>query len=62
LYVGYPVLRVPTHRSEDEGMDMVEDHPSKERANVEDIDMVEDMTAEVDVVEREYECVVLMRH
>jgi hypothetical protein len=62
LYVGYPVLRVPTHRSEDEGMDMVEDRPSKERANVEDIDMVEDMTAEVDVVEREYECVVLMRH
>jgi hypothetical protein len=67
LYVGYPVLRVPTHRSEDEGMDMVEERPSKERANVEDIDMedidmVEDMTAEVDVVEREYECVVLMRH
>jgi hypothetical protein len=55
------------HWTEDNGMDMVEERPSKERPevegmNMEDIIMVEDMTAEVEVVEREYEGVMLMRH
>jgi hypothetical protein len=55
------------HWTEDKGMDMVEERPSKERPevegmNMEDIVMVEDMTAEVEVVEREYEGVMLTRH
>jgi hypothetical protein len=54
------------HRSEKEGMDIVEEQSSKERLEVEgmdmqDIDMVEDMTAEVEV-EGEHEGVVLARH
>jgi hypothetical protein len=42
--------RMSKERSEVEGMDM------------EDIDMVEDMMVEVEVVERKYEGVVLVRH
>jgi hypothetical protein len=44
------------HRPEDEGMGIVE-----ERSEVEGIDM-EDMTMEVEVVEREHEDMVLARH
>jgi hypothetical protein len=45
------------HRPEDEGMDMVEKRPLNHWPKVqgidrEDIDMVEDMTMEVEVVER----------
>jgi hypothetical protein len=54
------------HMVEVEGMNMVEEHerPSKERPEVESIDMVEDMTVQVDVkvVEREHEGVVLAKH
>jgi hypothetical protein len=50
-----------------EDMDMVEERLSKERPKVEgidreDIDMVEDITVDVEVVEREHEGVVLVRH
>jgi hypothetical protein len=52
-------------RSEVESMDMEEERPSKERPevegmNMEGMDMVEDMMAEV--VEREHDSVVLVRH
>jgi hypothetical protein len=48
-------------------MDMVEELPSKEWLEVEDmdmehIDMMEDRTMEVEVVEREHKGVVLARH
>jgi hypothetical protein len=45
-------------------MDMVEEHPSKQQPDVEGMNMMEDMMAEVDVkvVEREHESVVLMKH
>jgi hypothetical protein len=48
-------------------MDMVDERLSKEHSEVEhmdmkDIDMVEDMTTEMDVVEREHESMVLARH
>jgi hypothetical protein len=48
-------------------MDMVKEHPSNHRPEVEgidreDTDMGEDMTVEVEVVEREHEGVVLVRH
>jgi hypothetical protein len=48
------------HRSEDDGMDMVEEHPSNHRPQDEGMDMenigiVDDITMEVDVVEREHE-------
>jgi hypothetical protein len=50
-----------------EGMDTEVEHPSKERSEMEgmdteDIDAVEDMTMEVEVVEREHDGVVLARH
>jgi hypothetical protein len=59
--------RPSNHWPEDEITDMVEDYPSKERPEVEgidmeDVDMVEDMAAEVKVVEREHEGMVLVRH
>jgi hypothetical protein len=46
-------------------MDMVEERPSKERPeaegmDMEDIDMIKDMTVKVEVVEREHESVVLV--
>jgi hypothetical protein len=48
-------------------MDMVEEHPSNhqpedEGMDMEDIDMVEDIMMEVEVVEREHEAMVLVRH
>jgi hypothetical protein len=50
-----------------EGMNMVVEHPSNHQSKVEDIDredsdMGDDMTIEVEVVEREHESVVFMRH
>jgi hypothetical protein len=59
--------RPSNYRPEDEGTDMVEERlsnhrPEVEGINREDIDMVEDMTVEVEVIEREHEGVVLMRH
>jgi hypothetical protein len=55
------------HQPEDEGMNMVEEHRSKEWSemdgmNMEDIDMVKDMMMNVEVVEREYEGMVLASH
>jgi hypothetical protein len=57
------------HRPEVEDMDMVEEHyhPINHRSAVvgmdrEDSGMRKDMTVEVEVVEREHEGVVLMRH
>jgi hypothetical protein len=57
------------HRPEMEGMDTVEDHfhPMNHRSNVEgmdtmDTDMREDRWAELDVIEREPEDVVLTMH
>jgi hypothetical protein len=52
------------HRPENKGMDMVDECSSKERSEVErmdreDINTVEDMTTEVEVIEREHEGVVL---
>jgi hypothetical protein len=48
-------------------MNMVEEHRSKEWSemdgmNMEDIDMVKDMMMNVEVVEREYEGMVLASH
>jgi hypothetical protein len=48
-------------------MNMVEERPSNHRLEVEgidikDSDMGEDMTIEIDVIEREHEDVVLARH
>jgi hypothetical protein len=61
--------RLSKERSEVEGMDMVEERPSKERPEVEgmdmeSMDMMEDMTARVDmeVVEGEHEGVVLVKY
>jgi hypothetical protein len=48
-----------------EGKDMVDERPSKQRTEVEGMDMVEDTTTtEVDakVVEREHEGVILAKH
>jgi hypothetical protein len=47
-----------------ECMDMVEEHLSKQQPVVEDMDMVEDTMAEVDVeaIEKEHEGVVLVKH
>jgi hypothetical protein len=57
------------HRPEVEGMDTTEqhEHPMNHRPEVEDMDredndMWEDMMVELKVVERERECVVLVRH
>jgi hypothetical protein len=55
------------HRPEDEGTDMVEECPLNHRTEVEsidreDIDMLEDMTMVVEVVERGHEGVVFGRH
>jgi hypothetical protein len=41
-------------------MDMLKEHPSKERSEVEGMDMMEDMTAKV--VKRDHDDVVLVRH
>jgi hypothetical protein len=59
--------RSSNHRSDDEGIDMVEERSSNHQSEVkgidrEDIDMVEDMTVEVEMVEREHEDLVLVRH
>jgi hypothetical protein len=59
-YGGYPYGRGG-------GMNMVEERSSNHRPEVEgidreDIDMMEDMTVEVEVIEREHESVVLVRH
>jgi hypothetical protein len=61
--------RLSKERSEVEGMDMVEERPSKERPEVKgmdmgSMDMMEVMTARVDmeVVEGEHEGVVLVKH
>jgi hypothetical protein len=63
--------RPSNHRPEEEDMDMdmVEERPSNERQevecmNMEGMNMVEHMTTKVDVkvVEREHECVMLMKH
>jgi hypothetical protein len=53
-----------TYMMEVEDMDIVEERSSKPRLEVEGIDMIEDMMAEVDVevVEREHEGVVLVKH
>jgi hypothetical protein len=58
---------VNIHMVEVESMNMVEERPSNHRPEVEgidrqDIDMWEDMTVEVEVVKREHEGVVLVRH
>jgi hypothetical protein len=55
------------HMVEVEGKDMVEERPSKWCSEVEGMDMVgihmvEDITAEVERVEREYEGMVLGKH
>jgi uncharacterized protein YhfF len=53
-----------TYMMEVEDMDIVEERSSKPRLEVEGIDMIEDTMAEVDVevVEREHEGVVLVKH
>jgi hypothetical protein len=55
------------HWVEEEDMDMVEERPSNHRLEVEgidreDSDMGKDMTVEMEVVEREHEGMVLVRH
>jgi hypothetical protein len=52
--------RPSKERPKVEGMDMVEEHPTKEWSEIEGLDMVEDTTAEV--IEREHEGVVLVKH
>jgi hypothetical protein len=58
----------PSNRqSDDAGMDMVEERSMNHRPEVEgidknDINIVEDMTMEMKVVEREHKDVVLMKH
>jgi hypothetical protein len=55
---------VGIHMVEMEGVDMVKERLSKQRLEVEGMDMVEDMTAKVDVevVEREHEGMVIVKH
>jgi hypothetical protein len=58
---------VGIHIVEVEGMDIMEEHPSNHRPEVENLDredcaIREDKTVEVEVVEREHEGVVLVRH
>jgi hypothetical protein len=47
-----------------EGIDMVEERPSKNRPEVEAMDMVDNMITEVDmeVIEREHEGMVFAKH
>jgi hypothetical protein len=50
------------HMVEVEGMDMVEKRPSNHRPEMDGIDREDSDMVEVEVVEREYEGVVLTRH